>query len=401
MWLLEASVRQAIQQAQKSGFLPSAEQQAQFDARFGTSSVSANDNRLLTVAGDNAEISIKGVITKTPSFMAMLFGGGNTTYPDIVSAIAAAEQDDSISNITFAIDSPGGHFDGLFDTLAAIQTAKKPTKAIISNVGASAAFAIASQADEVIASNIAARIGSVGVVATFMVRDDEIDITSTDAPKKRPDVSTAEGVAMVREELDAMHEIFVDAIAEGRGITADKVNADFGQGGTVLANDALKRGMIDAVAAPSLKAVKNTKTTTTANSGNQPEASNMDLKQLQAQHPETFAAAVQQGTTEERDRVNAHLMMGKSSGDMKTACTAIEDGSGMTATLQATYMTAGMNRSDVAGRQKDDLGADAGDNATLDEGGADAGDKATTLDEGGDNAGDVASIIEAKLGVGA
>ncbi len=389
MWLLEASVRQAIQQAQKSGFLPSAEQQAQFDARFGTSSVSANDNRLLTVAGDNAEISIKGVITKTPSFMAMLFGGGNTTYPDIVSAIAAAEQDDSISNITFAIDSPGGHFDGLFDTLAAIQTAKKPTKSIISNVGASAAFAIASQADEVIASNIAARIGSVGVVATFMVRDDEIDITSTDAPKKRPDVSTAEGVAMVREELDAMHEIFVDAIAEGRGTTADKVNADFGQGGTVLANEALKRGMIDAVAAPSLKAVKNTKTTTTtANSGNQPEASNMDLKQLQAQHPETFAAAVQQGTTEERDRVNAHLMMGKSSGDMKTACTAIEDGSGMTATLQATYMTAGMNRSDVAGRQKDDLGADAGD-------------KATTLDDLGADAGDVVSMVEAKLGIGA
>ena len=333
MWLLEASVRQAIQQAQKAGFMPSAEQQAQFDARFGTSNVSANDNRLLTVAGNNAEISVKGVITKSPSFMAMLFGGGNTTYPEIISAIAAAEQDDTVSNITFAIDSPGGHFDGLFDTLAAIQAAKKPTKAIISNVGASAAFAIASQADEVTASNIAARIGSVGVVATFMVDDNEISIASTEAPKKRPDISTAEGIAMVREELDAMHEIFVDAIAGGRGTTADKVNADFGQGGTVLANEALKRGMIDAVAAPSLKAVKNTKTTT-ANSGNQPEANNMDLKQLQAQHPETFAAAVQQGTTEERDRVSAHLMMGESSGDMKTASASIKDGSGMTATIQ-------------------------------------------------------------------
>ena len=386
MWLLEASVRQAIQQAQKAGFMPSAEQQAQFDARFGTSNVSANDNRLLTVAGNNAEISVKGVITKSPSFMAMLFGGGNTTYPEIISAIAAAEQDDTVSNITFAIDSPGGHFDGLFDTLAAIQTAKKPTKAVISNVGASAAFAIASQADEVTASNIAARIGSVGVVATFMVDDNEISIASTEAPKKRPDISTAEGIAMVREELDAMHEIFVDAIAEGRGTTADKVNADFGQGGTVLANEALKRGMIDAVAAPSLKAVKNTKTTT-AHSGNQPEANNMDLKQLQAQHPETFAAAVQQGTTEERDRVSAHLMMGESSGDMKTASASIKDGSGMTATLQATYMTAGMNRSDVAGRQEDDLSANAGDNANA-------------QDESGDNAGDVASIIESKLGLG-
>lgn len=386
MWLLEASVRQAIQQAQKAGFTPSAEQQAQFDARFGSGDVSASDNRLLTVAGDSAEISVKGVITKAPSFMAMLFGGGNTTYPEIISAIAAAEQDSAISSITFAIDSPGGHFDGLFDTLAAIQATKKPTKAIISNVGASAAFAIATQADEVVASNIAARIGSVGVVATFFNDENEISITSTEAPKKRPDINTAEGIAMVREELDAMHDIFVDAIAEGRGTSADKVNADFGQGGTVLANEALKRGMIDSVAAPSLKAVKSTKTTT-AISGNQPEASNMDLKQLQAQHPETFAAAVQQGTTEERDRVTAHLTMGEASGDMKTACSAIGDGSAMTATLQAKYMTAGMNRGDVATRQGEDAEANAGDNANA-------------QDENGDQGSDVASLIESELGLG-
>lgn len=385
MWLLEASVRQAIEQAQKSGFMPTVEQQAQFDARFGTSDTSATDNRLLTVAGNSAEISVKGVITKSPSFMAMLFGGGNTTYPEIISAIAAAEQDDTVSNITLAIDSPGGHFDGLFDTLAAIQAAKKPTKAIISNVGASAAYAIASQADEIVAANKATRIGSVGVVATFMVDDNEISITSTEAPKKRPDVSTVEGIAMVREELDAMHEIFVDAIAEGRSTRADIVNADFGQGGTVLANEALKRGMIDAVADSPLKAVKNTKTTT-ASGGYKPEIGSMDLKTLKAQHPDVHAAAVQEGTDQERDRVSAHLMMGKSSGDMKTACTAIEDGSGMTATLQATYMTAGMNRSDVAGRQEDDLSANAGDNATV-------------TDDQGDS-GDVASLIESKLGLG-
>lgn len=114
----------------------------------------------------------------------------------------------------------------------------------------------------------------------------------------------------------------------------------------------------------------------------------MDLKQLQAQHPETFAAAVQQGTTEERDRVSAHLMMGESSGDMKTASASIKDGSGMTATLQATYMTAGMNRSDVATRQDDDAGANAGDNANAD----DSNEGAQAID--------VASLIEAKLGLG-
>lgn len=380
MWLLEASIRQAIMQAQKAGFTPSTEELTKFEARFNNGDVSANDHRLLTIAGENAEIAIKGVLTQNPDFLAFLFGGGNTTYPEIISAIAAAEQDDSITNTTYKIESPGGGFAGLFDVLAAMQAAKKPSKAIISNVGASAAFAIATQADEVIASNIAARIGSVGVVASFFIDDNEIEIASTDAPNKRPDVTTPEGVAIVREEVDAMHEIFVDAIATGRGTTVKKVNADFGRGGTVLANEAVKRGMIDSV-----MTVKSAKTTT-ATSGNQPEAIKMDLTQLQALHPETYAAAVKQGTTEERDRVIAHLTAGEMSGDTKTASASIKDGSVMTMTLQTQYMMAAANRSDVDNRQADDVEANAGDNANAEE-------------NNGDQADDVASIVEAKLGI--
>jgi len=367
-----------MQQAQKAGVVPSAEQQLEFEARSGSDG--AAGDRILTIAGDNAEIAITGVITKRPSFMAMLFGGGNTTYPDIVSAIATAQANPDVTNITYAIDSPGGSFDGLFDALAAMQSVTKPTKAVIGGVGASAAFALASQADTVIASSIASRVGSVGVVVDMYVDDREVSITSTNAPRKRPDVSTKEGVAMVVEELDALHDIFVDAIATGRGTTPATVNKDFGQGGTVLATDAVKRGMIDAVAGTPLKVVKTTKTTKT-------EASKMDLTQLKAQHPETFAAAVQQGTTEERDRVQAHLLMGESSGDMKTASAAIKDGSAMTAVLQATYMTAGMNRSDVAARQADDISATAGDKATAQE---DAADQAGA---------EVLRIVQAKLGI--
>lgn len=385
MWLLEASVRQAIEQAQKSGFMPTVEQQTNFEAaRIGNDS--GANSRILSVAGSSAEVAVKGVITKAPSFLAMLFGGGNTTYPEIISALAEAESDPSIKDITLAIDSPGGHFDGLFDTLAAIQSTSKPVKALVSNVGASAAYAIASQADEIIAANRATRVGSVGVVATFAADDGTISITSTNAPKKRPDVTTEEGKAMVREELDAMHEIFVDAIAEGRNTRIDKVNADFGQGATLLAGEALNRGMIDAVADSPLKVVKNTKTTT-ASGGKKPEIGSMDLKELKAQHPDVYAAAVQEGTDQERDRVTAHLIMGEKSGAMETASAAIKDGQGMTATLQATYLTAGMNRSDVASRQDDDAGANAGDNANI-------------SDDQGDSGDAVASMVEGRLGLG-
>jgi ClpP class serine protease len=269
----------------------------------------------------------------------------------LIAALAEADADDSIDNITLSIDSPGGQFDGLFDALAAIQKVKKPVKAVISNLGASAAFAIASQADEIIATNRAARIGSVGVVATFDIDADEISITSTEAPNKRPDVTTSAGVDMVRQELDAMHQLFVESIAEGRNTTVSRVNAEFGRGATLLADEALKRGMIDAIASSS-----NVKTTT-ATSGNQPEAIKMDLKQLQAQHPETYAAAVLQGETTERDRVLAHLTAGEMSGDVKTASEAIKAGSAMTMTLQTQYMMAAANRGNVDDRDNDDASA--------------------------------------------
>lgn len=385
MWLLETSVRLAIQQAYRSGTLPTAQQQIDYEARY-LASASEETSRLLKVAGNSAEVAVRGVITKAPSFLAMLFGGGNTTYDEIIAALAEAENNATVDNIVLAIDSPGGQFDGLFDAVDAIQATSKPIKAVISNVGASAAYALASQADQIIASNRAARIGSVGVAATIGIDEGEVTITSTNAPKKRPDVTTEEGKAMVREELDGMHKIFVDAIAEGRGTTVEKVNAEFGQGATLLADEALKRGMIDAVSEYPLKKVESTTTTTARNGGNQPETGNMDLIQLKAQHPDVYKAAVDVGVDQERDRVNAHLTMGEASGDLKTAFTAIKDGSGMTSTLQAQYMTAGMNRNDVANRQDDDARANAGDNANESEDQGESGDA-------------VASLVEARFGV--
>ena len=54
--------------------------------------------------------------------------------------------------------------------------------------------------------------------------------------------------------------------------------------------------------------------------------------------------------------------MGEASGDIKTASEAIKDGSGMTATLQAKYMTAGMNRGDVQDRQSDENSLEGANN---------------------------------------
>jgi len=77
----------------------------------------------------------------------------------------------------------------------------------------------------------------------------------------------------------------------------------------------------------------------------------LDLRTLRSQHPDLFEAAVQEGVKEERDRVCAHLTMGEQSGDLKTAFGAIRAGDGMTQTLTATYLAAGMNRAEQTARQ--------------------------------------------------
>lgn len=382
MWLLQADVKHSIEQALSAGFMPTAEQQERLTAAH-ISAASEGGSRVLTVAGNVAEIEIKGTLTNSPSFLAMFFGGGNTTYPEIIAAVAEAEQDPTVTETILAFKtSPGGSIDGMFDAIAAIKNATKPIKATVSNLCASAAYALASQADEIVADNQAARIGSIGIAASFTLDENEVSITSTNAPKKRPDVTTEAGKAVVREELDAIENLFTEALAEGRGVTQEKIIADFGQGAVVLAKDALTRGMIDSVAT-SLSVVPSTNSTTAHNTGgNQLEATTMDLKELVAQHPEAYQAAVQQGVDQERDRVGAHLTMGEASGDTKTAFAAIKDGSGMTATLQATYMTAGMNKSDIAARDDDNTDVTATNEDPAPEAGA-----------------DVAALVEAKLGV--
>jgi len=355
MWLLAAEIKKVMESAQANGCVPTAEQQASYEARFNTASEGDNP-RILNIAGDVAQINVSGVITKSPSFMAMLFGGGNVTYPEIVAAFASAEQNPEVSRIEMRVDSGGGHFEGLFDAIGAMQSTTKPIKAVVSNLAASAAYALVSQADEITAVNKAARFGSIGVVATFSTDASEVQITSTNAPNKRPDVNTPEGVAAVREELDAMHDLFVETIASGRSTTTDKINAEYGQGATMLADAALKRGMIDSIAGAPLRIVKS-KTTTAAASGTTPEIGPMkNVQELKASHPDVYMAAVQDGIEQERERVSAHLNLGQGSGLIDDAVKACVSGDKVDMAVQTKHVMAAANRGNIAAREGDDSG---------------------------------------------
>jgi len=346
LWLLEKSALHEMTRRLEMAAAPAPEQQAKFSAlQAEEKKIDVGEYPLdggFSVDGDGtATITVRGVLTEDPDFWSWLFFG-NTTYTFIRAAVAEAAQRESIERVVFDVNSPGGNVIGWVPTLDAIHALDKPTEAVVSGMAASAAYGIVTQTGRVTATNRGAMFGSVGVVQTFFIDGDVVDITSTDAPDKRPDVTTEEGLEAVKRELDAWHAIFVEAVARGRNTTVEDVNSNYGRGGILLACVAEARGMIDSSQTVSISPKTNN------------EATNMDEHELKTKHPETFRAIHDQGIASERDRVTAHLIMGEKTGAMDIASKAIQEGEGMTATLQAKYLTAGLNAQDQAAREEEE-----------------------------------------------
>ncbi len=201
----------------------------------------------LSIVDGAAIIPIKGMLVDKPDFFLTMFGIEHTAYETLVGSVAQAEADEDVDRIVFEVDSPGGLVDGLTQAADVIFSTEKETFAQVTGLCASAAYWLTSQCGTITASNRADRFGSIGTMVTVFVSDSLVSIASRNAPRKAPDVRTEEGVDIVQDQLDDFAAIFVDAIARGRGVSAEDINANFGQGGILLAERALSVNMIDAV----------------------------------------------------------------------------------------------------------------------------------------------------------
>ena len=354
-WLIQDEVGQAIADARTALGATSAAEARAYEAE-----VAAREPRKLRAIGSTAHINVEGTLTQRPDFFASLFGDANTTYAEIQSALAAAAADPAVKDVVLNIDSPGGSVDGLFETLEAVRAFRDGSGkglSVRASKAASAAYAIAAMAGSIEATSPSAVFGSIGVAMDYRERPNTGSITNTGSPNKRPDLSTEEGRAVVREHLDAINELFVSAIASGRAVDASVVSEGFGQGAVYLAAEAKRRNMIDRAPGAVLRAVQGPRTET------HKENQTMDLNTLKAEHPGVFSAVLalghEQGEAAERERVCAHLRLGEASGAMTVAHGAIKDGAALSLTLQSEYMAAGLNRRDQSNRTADDSAAAA------------------------------------------
>lgn len=212
---------------------------------------SSRDRPFALSSDGTALVRVEGQITKYPS----KFGGTSTVLTRRILSQAIADPD--VRSIMLAIDSPGGQVAGINDLAEAVRraTETKPVTAFIEDLGASAAYWVASQAQTIVATRTT-EIGSIGVFAVLQdlsgAAEREgitIRVVST-GPFKGLGVSgtpvTQEMIDDVQAHVDQIGSFFFQAVQQGRRLNAKQLEA-VTDGRVWLAAEAMQRGLIDRI----------------------------------------------------------------------------------------------------------------------------------------------------------
>ncbi len=244
---------------------------------------------------------------------------GASSYELLAKDFTQAVENPDVKAIILNIDSPGGEVNGCAEFADMIHEARgvKPIIAYASGDAASGAYWIAAAADEIVVSKTSA-LGSIGVVGVYRGNkgEDAVEVVSSQSPYKRLDPDTDDGRARLQKRIDAMADVFVDAIAKYRGVASSHVQNHYGSGDVFIGDAAVKQGLADRtgsfekllfelsgnpVSEPSPHSIN----------PNQQEKSMDDIQSLREAYPDLTASleqdAVKQGVTNERSRVQGIL----------------------------------------------------------------------------------------------
>jgi signal peptide peptidase SppA len=212
-----------------------------------------------TPKGSVAVLPLYGIISHRVNLMNEISGPGGTSTEKFTQAFRAALNDPNVSAIVMDVDSPGGSVDGVPELADEIYSSrgKKPMTAVANTLTASAAYWIASQCDELVASPSAA-IGSIGVYCAHGDYSKALDaegvkVTLISAGKYKTEGNPYEPLPQdaydaLKASVDEYYGMFTRAVAKGRGAKADDVRNGYGEGRVVSAQQAVKLGMADRVA---------------------------------------------------------------------------------------------------------------------------------------------------------
>lgn len=222
-------------------------------------SVNDGDDKRYVVEDGIAIIPVYGILSKRFNIISALSGG--TSYELLGKDIQAALSDNDVDALFLDVDSPGGAVDGMTDVTDIIYNVRngaKPIMTFANGLMASAAYHIGSAADYVVAANSTTQVGSIGVIMSphmdYSKKYEKEDIKVTTffagkykyTPNKYTPLSE-DDKSYIKDKLDYLYSLFVDAVAKHRGTTSDIVNNDMAEGRIFIGSQNVDAGLVDEI----------------------------------------------------------------------------------------------------------------------------------------------------------
>lgn len=220
---------------------------------------SCPESPTMQIVGGVAIIPVRGVLRDEVDWM--VHWAGCSSYQLIEQDVSKAAADSNVKAILLWCNSPGGQASGAkrcADTIAAVTN--KPVVSFVQGTCASACYWIASATDSIY-STPDSLVGSIGAIYTHseisgmakQVGYSFTVFTNKDSPKKgygnpyQP--LSADAKETLQAFVDSFGNQFIADISANRGVSSEKVIANYGKGDSFLATEAKNRDMVDSIVA--------------------------------------------------------------------------------------------------------------------------------------------------------
>jgi len=181
--------------------------------------------------------------------------GDGLTSKQICKLFQEVRKNKTIKTVVFRVNSPGGSALASDEIWREVKLTNETKKVIVSmgDVAASGGYYISAPATAIFAepSTITGSIGVFGMILyTGKMLQNKLGMTFDRAATNQHSVMTTnrkltpEEYLLVQEEVDAIYDQFLSRVAEGRGMTKERVN-EIARGRVWTGRDAMKIGLVD------------------------------------------------------------------------------------------------------------------------------------------------------------
>lgn len=204
--------------------------------------------------GGAALIQVCGTLTNRASWLDA--ASGLTSYERVRQSLINAMEDPHVNSVVLEVDSPGGTANGVFDLVDLMYKLRdrKRMVAVVNDMAASAAYAIASAAHEVWATRTSLT-GSIGVIATHfdysqMTSDMGVKVTHVFAGARKADLSpyfplSEQAEGWLQNSVNLVYDLFTRAVARNRGISVASVRKQ--EAGIYTGEEGVAQGLVDRI----------------------------------------------------------------------------------------------------------------------------------------------------------